>query len=130
MIQLDDNISEHFKYKELFTPEFLSKCNLKGWKPSWFIDSELIVLLEIIRNKFDSPVHINYMGLTQRGFRDFHTPIKEGAEYSQHYYGRAADITVEGVREIVVAKYVQGQFGYYTKVYRSWTHVDVRWEKL
>ena len=56
------------------------------------IDDELVVLLQCIREHFGKPVHIT------SGYRTAaHNRAVGGAVYSQHQYGRAADIRVSGV---------------------------------
>lgn len=87
-----------------------------------FIDSELVDILQKIRNHFKKPVIITSA---------YRTPIynnKVGSgTYSQHLYGRAADIKISGVSPGKVAKYAEtlldkGGIG----VYNTFVHIDVR----
>ena len=57
-----------------------------------FVDSELVQVLQAIRDHFGAPVVI------PSGYRTAaHNKAVGGAVYSQHQYGRAADIRVSGV---------------------------------
>lgn len=88
-----------------------------------FIDSDLVNLLQKIRSHFGKPVTITSA---------YRTPGRNkavgGTTYSQHLYGKAADIKVSGVAPKVVGDYVDklfpksGGIG----IYDSFTHVDVR----
>lgn len=88
-----------------------------------FVSPELVKVLQKIRVKFGKPVHIN------SGYR---TATKNkavgGAQYSQHLYGMAADIHIDGVTPKEIAAYAEtllkntGGIG----IYDSFVHVDVR----
>lgn len=88
-----------------------------------FIDSELVATLQKIRNHFKAPVTITSAYRTPN-----HNKSVGGTTFSQHCFGRAADIKVKGVAPKTVAKYVdgilknRGGIG----VYSTFTHVDVR----
>ena len=87
------------------------------------ISEELVKILQKIRNHFKKPVTIN------SAYRNkaYNKKIG-GATYSQHTYGTAADIVVQGVGPEEVAKYAEylmpktGGIG----LYPTFTHVDVR----
>lgn len=88
-----------------------------------FIESDLVDILQKIRDHFGKAVTIN------SAFRTFsHNKKVGGATYSQHLYGTAADIKVSGVAPSVVADFVEtlmpstGGIGRYS----TFTHVDVR----
>ena len=88
-----------------------------------FIDDELVSVLQQIRDHFGKAVTITSAYRTAS-----HNKKVGGATYSQHLYGKAADIKVSGVAPSVVADYVEtlmpgtGGIGRYS----TFTHVDVR----
>lgn len=94
------------------------------------IDQTLAVLLQAIREHFNKPITIT------SGYRTAaHNRAVGGALYSQHCYGRAADIRVAGVPVEQLAAYAEtllpgtGGIGRYpAKAGRAagWVHVDVR----
>ena len=90
-----------------------------------FIDSELVTLLQRIRDHFGKPVVINSAYRTAA-----HNKAVGGAAYSQHCYGRAADIWISGVSVDTLAAYAEtllpgtGGIGRYYSDH--FVHVDVR----
>ena len=97
------------------------------------IDQTLVVLLQAIREHFGKAVTIT------SGYRTAaHNKAVGGAPYSQHCYGRAADIRVAGVPVEKLAAYAEtllpgtGGIGRYpVKAGRTkgWVHVDTRAKK-
>ena len=95
-----------------------------------FIDSDLVALLQAIRDHFGKPVAIT------SGWRTAaHNAAVGGARFSQHCYGRAADIRVKEVAVDTLADYAEtllpgtGGIGRYPeKKGRAcgWVHLDVR----
>ena len=89
-----------------------------------------MVLLQCIREHFGRPVHIT------SGYRTAaHNKSVGGAAYSQHLYGRAADIRVQGIPVEQLAAYAEtclpgtGGIGRYPpRAGRAvgWVHVDTR----
>ena len=88
-----------------------------------FVDSDLVDILQKVRDHFGKAVTITSAFRTAS-----HNKKVGGATYSQHLYGKAADIKVSGVAASVVADYVEtlmpgaGGIGRYS----TFTHVDVR----
>lgn len=88
-----------------------------------FVDSELVNVLQKIRTHFGKSVTITSA---------YRTPGKNkavgGTTYSQHLYGKAADIKVNGVAPKTVAAYAEklltnkGGIG----TYGTFVHIDVR----
>lgn len=88
-----------------------------------FVAPELVEVLQKIRDHFKAAVTIS------SGYRTpSHNKKVDGATYSQHQYGTAADIKVKGVDPKTVAAFAEtlipkkGGIG----IYPTFTHVDVR----
>lgn len=111
------NLSANFKVKEFACSDGSDVV---------FIAPELVEVLQKIRDHFKAPVTIN------SGYR---TPAYnkkvDGATYSQHQYGTAADIKVKGASPKTVAAFAEtllpnkGGIG----IYPTFVHVDVREQK-
>ena len=106
-------LSTNFKVKEFACQD--------GTDPI-FIDSELVEILQKIRTHFKKPVTITSAYRTPP-----HNKSCGGTTYSQHLYGKAADIKVQGIAPKDVAKYAEtllrdGGIG----IYNTFTHIDVR----
>jgi len=107
-------LSANFKVKEF-------AC--KDGSDPIFIALELVDILQKVRNHFGKAVVINSA---------YRTPAYNkkvgGATYSQHLYGMAADIKINGVKPKQVAAYIEtlmpGKGG--IGIYSTFTHVDVR----
>ena len=88
-----------------------------------FIDTELVEVLQKIRTHFGKAVTITSAYRTPN-----HNKSVGGTTYSQHLYGKAADIKVNGVTPQKVAEYAEellrnnGGIGRYD----TFTHIDVR----
>ena len=110
-------LSTNFKVKEFACTD--------GSDPI-FIDSDLVNVLQKIRSHFGKSVTITSA---------YRTPSKNkscgGTTYSQHLYGRAADIKVKGITPKKVSAYAEtllknkGGIG----TYSTFTHIDVRTTK-
>ena len=107
-------LSANFKVKEFACKD--------GTDPV-FVDTYLVDVLQQLRNHFKKSVVI------VSGYR---TPSYNkncgGATYSQHLYGKAADVKISGVTPEEVAQFVEtilkdkGGIG----IYSTFTHIDVR----
>jgi uncharacterized protein YcbK (DUF882 family) len=87
------------------------------------ISTELIALLEELRSAFMAPVTINC------GCRcPQHNADVGGVKNSQHLYGIAADIVVQGATPSQVYHWLDNHSpqGLGVGLYRSFVHVDVR----
>lgn len=114
-------LSNNFSVKEF-------RC--KDGSDPVFVDMDLVKLLQQIRDHFGKPLTITSAFRTAA-----HNKNVKGATYSQHCYGKAADIRVQGVSVEDVADYAEtllkgtGGIGRYpVKKGRpaGWVHVDVR----
>lgn len=117
-------LAPDFKVREL-------RC--KDGTDTVMVDEALTVVLQCIREHFGKPVTIT------SGYRTAaHNAAVGGAKSSQHLYGRAVDIRVQGVSVEDVAAYAEslmpdwGGVGRYpVKAGRAagWVHVDTRADK-
>ena len=116
-IDANEKIGQHFKVQEF-------AC--KDGSQVVFIDDYLVSILDILRNQVGKPVYIN------SGYR---TPTRNkainGAKYSYHMRGMAADIRVEGMTAKEIAnkldKIIPNECGII--VYSTWVHIDTRTKK-
>lgn len=113
-------LSKNFQVKEF-------RCR-DGSDPI-FIDSELVTLLQKVRDHFGKAVNINSAFRTA----SYNAKQKKAAKYSQHLYGKAADIWIADVSVDTLAAYAEtllpnkGGIGrYYTD---GFVHVDTRANK-
>lgn len=118
-------LSEHFKVREFHCRD--------GSDPI-FVDTELVEILKKIRAHFNKPVTITSAFRTA----SWNAKQKNAAKYSQHLYGKAADIQVQGISVEQVYAYAdkllagRGGVGIYPPGLgraNGWVHVDVRKEK-
>ena len=114
----NEKIGQHFKVREF-------AC--KDGSQAVFIDSYLVSILDILRNRVGKPVIVN------SGYR---TPTRNkevgGAKYSYHIRGMAADIRVNGMSAKEIANELNtivppDECGII--VYKSWVHIDTRTKK-
>jgi len=108
-------LSPHFDREE-FTCK-CSECNFDT------VDVVLLQVLEHIRLKYNSPVRIN------SGCRcPVHNKAVGGSKNSQHLYGRAADIVVDGVKAVDVYAWLDETYSrrYGMGKYNTFTHIDTR----
>lgn len=88
-----------------------------------FVSQELVDILQKVRDHFGKPVIINSAYRTEK-----HNTWVGGAKFSQHKYGLAADIRIDGISSKSIADYTntlipnKGGIG----VYKTFCHIDVR----
>lgn len=107
-------VGQHFKVREF-------AC--KDGSQAVFIDDYLVTILDILRDKIGKPVIIT------SGYRTPWWNAKcDGAKYSYHIRGMAADIKVNGMSAKELAKKLNEIIpnGCGIIVYQSWVHFDVR----
>lgn len=107
-------LSKNFKVKEF-------RC--KDNSDAIFIAPSLVTLLQEIRDHYKKPVYINSAYRTET----YNAKIG-GAEYSQHKYGTAADIHINGVTPKALYTWLDSKLGNTggLGLYNSFVHVDVR----
>ena len=104
-------VSKHFLQSE-FACKHCGECKL---------NIQLIIALEKLRDKVNTPIIIT------SGYRcPEHNRNIGGAKNSQHMYGNAVDIKVKGYTPSQIAILAKECGFTWTKVYKSWTHIDVR----
>lgn len=106
----------HFKRKE-----FACKCGC-GFD---VMDIELINLLEILRAHFDQPISVHSGCRCKK-----HNKLSGGSKKSQHLFGKAADITIKNTTPRQVQDYIDKIYEGGMGRYKTFTHVDVRAEKV
>lgn len=107
-------LSRNFRVKEF---------GCKDGSDPVFVDTYLVEVLQQLRDHYDEAV------IVVSGYR---TPSYNkkcgGATYSQHLYGKAADVKISGVTPEEVARFVEtilkdkGGIG----IYSTFTHIDTR----
>ena len=124
--------AEHFKIYELVPPKTYTKFGDKAW---WFIDPNLIRVIDALREEFGSATINSYKWGGDRqwsGLRTSGSPWY--SPYSQHSFGRAADIlfkdyAAEEVRQAITAnpeKWLAICPSITLEEDVSWVHIDVR----
>lgn len=104
----------------------VSEFACKDGSDTVFISPGLVAVLQKIRDHFAKPVII-----TSAYRNDSYNKKVGGADYSQHKYGMAADIYINGVSPATIAEFVEtimpntGGIG----IYNSFVHVDVRTDR-
>ena len=113
-LKVDGNkeLSKNFKVKEF-------AC--KDGSDEILIDEKLVYKLQLIRDHFNKPVHINSGYRTQ----EYNTRIG-GARNSYHKQGRAADIHIDGIHPKEIAAYAESIGILGIGEYPTFTHVDTR----
>ena len=117
-------LSPHFRVREF-------RC--RDGSDTILIDEGLVVLLQCIREHFGKAVTLTSAYRTAA-----HNAAVGGAKYSQHLYGRAADIQVADTSVEDVAAYAEslmptwggvGRYPVKTGRAKGWVHVDTRANK-
>lgn len=115
--------SKIFRYEKKACNFKVSEFACKDGSDEIKIDSKLVIMLQQIRDHFKKPVVIN------SGYRTVAYNKKiGGAKYSQHIYGKAADITIQGVNPLAIAQYAETDCKYLRGIglYTWGDHVDTR----
>lgn len=128
--------------KNFYLNEFIpqSVLNQYGNSSIWFIDFKIVLISQFIRDYFNKPTYVN--GIFEDVFYDesgFRSPYSNiGTYFSQHKFGRAADIKVLDHSPFEVKTCIKTEFKSMHSKFRelglttmekdthSWTHFDVR----
>lgn len=122
----------HFQLYELIPPEIFEARGEAAWE---LLDTRLLVVLDRIRDFF-GPVRVNdwYWGGNYRESGLRAADSRTGARYSQHKYGRAADLKfAQTTPQEVYARILAEPEDFpglttleHIEATPSWLHVDVR----
>jgi hypothetical protein len=124
--------AKHFKIHELVDEKTYLRYGEKAW---WFIDESLICLIDAMRDEFGPATINNYRFGGDRSWSGLRTTESEWySPYSQHTFGRAADIlfkehTAADVRKAMTEnpdKWLAICPSITLEDDVSWVHVDVR----
>ena len=128
-------VSKNFVLQEFIDPDTYKKW---GDKSIWFIDPKVIHIAQLLRDKSGRAVTINNWsvgGLYKlSGLRPLDATI--GAKLSQHKFGRAIDVKIQGynpeqVHDLIKNNWLEfKEIGLTTledlSLTKTWTHIDVR----
>lgn len=111
----NEKLSPHFSAHEF-------KCNDNS--RVIVLNKALLDILEEIRTHFNKPVHINSAYRTVQ----YNSQLKNSSPKSQHMFGNAADIYINGVTSKTLYNYLneshRNSLG--LGIYDTFVHVDVR----
>ena len=128
-------VSQHFTIQEFVGLLVYAKF---GDKSAQFVDPKIIQVVETLRQLIGKPVKVNDWNTgghyQESGFRNPTTTT--GAALSQHKFGRAADVKVEGmtskeVYDFIIANKLKLMASGLTTLENinatpTWVHMDVR----
>lgn len=111
------DLSKHFSRSEF-------KCACCDYDT---VDAKLLEILEAIREHFDRPVRITSGARCWNRHSEIYRELgQEPTKNSQHLFGRAADIVVDGVPPIVVQELCEDIGVPGLGKYDDFTHIDTR----
>lgn len=130
-------MSQHFVIQELVPPATFSRFGERAW---WFLDPKIIAVLDALQEELGAERKIVVNSWHQRGqfqFSGFRPPdTTVGAALSQHRFGRAADVKVQGMTPAQVLQVILAQKEKYIALglttieniakTPTWLHLDVR----
>jgi hypothetical protein len=127
-------LTKNFELKEFVSPELFKQF---GEKSIWFLDPCIVQFAQTFRDHIGRSVIINNWHTGGKAKYSGHRPLncEIGASLSQHKFGRAVDIKVEGfsgaeLRKIIVSNYDKLFSDYITTIEDgtdTWLHADCRW---
>ena len=130
-------VSKDFLLGEFVPPEILERYPDKG---IWFIDPKIIAIAQFMRDRYHLPIIINdYLSKGNYINSGFRVPSEEvGAVLSQHRFGRAMDIKIQGMFPEEVRADIKRNWELFRGVglttieadTPTWTHLDCRYTGL
>ena len=119
---------QYFGIGELVPPSVYEDRGDKAWA---LIDPRLIEVLDSLRLQLDTPLTVNNwhraVSRTQSGLRTAES--EHYSQYSQHSFGRAADVIgypAEEIRQAIRSKEIVLPYPVWIELEVDWLHVDVR----
>ncbi len=111
-------LSPHFRAREF-------DCCGKGCCAETKIDEALVSYLEQIRQHFGKPLYIG------AGYRceAYNKTVPNAASQSKHLYGMAADVKMDGVDPLEIARYAEAIGVKGIGHYDTFVHIDTRTDK-
>lgn len=109
------------------SPNFRARefdCNGTGCCCETQIDEKLVAYLQKIRDHFGKPVYVT-------GYRckEYNDKVPNAAPNSYHIYGMAADISINGVDTLEIARYAESIGIQGIGHYDTFVHIDTRTAK-
>lgn len=130
-------VSKDFELREFVDPVTYM---IRGEKSIELVDNRLITLTQFFRDYFGVPTTVNNWHLggqyNESGLRTWLT--KTGAKYSQHKYGRAADLKLQGLDPEEVRQEIRRNWPKFKTVglttiekdTPTWNHISVQYTGL
>lgn len=131
------NITKNFSIKELIPPDIYAA---RGDAAAQLIDIRIVNVAQWLRDQTGKSITINNWSsggsFKESGLRNFETST--GAKWSQHKYGRALDLKVEGMDAETVRKLIRDNWNTLKTIGLSciekdtptWVHIDCRYTGL
>ena len=123
---------KHFKVYELVDPKTYKDRGIKAWE---LLDPKLLRLIDTLRETFGSATINDWKWGGKFKWSGLRTSeCKIGAKYSQHRFGRAADLKFRHISPADIRKAIRKDKVYFQEMgvtcienkTATWLHVDVR----
>ena len=123
---------KHFKIHELVPPKVFKDRGQKGWE---LLDENLLRTIDHLREVFGSATINNWKWGGKFKWSGLRTPdCRTGAKYSQHRFGRAADMKFKNITPKKIRTIIRNDPRYWKEMggrcienkTGTWLHIDVR----
>lgn len=127
-------MTKNFTTKELVPPDVYAA---RGEAAAQLMDIRIVNVAQWLRNKTGKSIIINSWAsggqYKESGLRNFETST--GAKWSQHKFGRALDLKVQGVEAEEVRQLIRNNWAELKEIgltciekdTPTWVHIDCRW---
>ena len=128
------NITKNFTVQELVPAEVYTE---RGDAAAQLMDIRIVNVAQWLRDKTGKSITINSWGsggqYKESGLRNFETST--GAKWSQHKFGRALDLKVQGMEAEEVRQLIRNNWAELREIgltciekdTPTWVHIDCRW---